>query len=73
MYSLSQDNRPFTSAVMQHPTAVPSIVQAVEEDHSTTEAELAKREAVKNKRKELPEQEFADGRPLLMRVSLAGM
>lgn len=82
LYSLSQDNRPFTSALLQHPTAVPSIVQAIEEDHSITEAELAKREAAKSKRKDKEangngngaavEEGIPDGRPLLMRVSLAG-
>lgn len=58
-------------------------MQAIEEDHSITEAELAKREAAKSKRKDKEangngngaavEEGIPDGRPLLMRVSLAGM
>lgn len=77
LYSLSQDNKPFTLALLHHATAVPSIVSAVQEDHSAIEADLQKRESIKQKRKETAENgtgeaPLPDGRPLLMRVSLAG-
>lgn len=82
MYSLSQDNPPFTQALLRHPTGVQAIVAAVEADHAAAEAQLAKRtKAVEGKSKKGDangiengdgQVDLPDGRALLARVSLAG-
>jgi hypothetical protein len=78
MYSLSQDNPPFTQALFRHPTGVQAIVAAVEADHAAAETELAKRsKAMKGKGKKgeangAEASDLPDGRALLARVSLAG-
>lgn len=74
MYSLSQDNEPFTNAILRHPTAIQAIVGAVETDHGAVEEQLSKRVS-KGKKKEIngdAAEHLPDGRALLARVSLAG-
>ena len=73
MYSLSQDNKPFTDNIMQHPSAIPSIVAVVQEDHLALEQDTKRRmEKGKKNGEEQNEQDMPDGRALLTRVCLAG-
>ncbi|KAL1411919.1 hypothetical protein Q8F55_002905 [Vanrija albida] len=76
LYSLTQDNRPFTNALLHTPDALPTLVALAKADHAALEAELkAKAAKAKGKKKAAPEaedEEVGDGRLLLTRVLVAG-
>ncbi|TXT07458.1 hypothetical protein VHUM_03178 [Vanrija humicola] len=76
LYALTQDNRPFTNALLHTADALPTLVALAKADHAALEAELkAKAAKAKGKKKAAPEaedEEVGDGRLLLTRVLVAG-
>jgi hypothetical protein len=74
LYSLSQDNPSFRTAILRHPTALPSLVALAREDHA--DAEIQSRNSgkgrSKRKEKEVEGNEIGDGRALLMRLLVCG-
>lgn len=71
LYSLTQDNAPFASALLAQPNALPVLVGIVRADHSAAEAD-AKGKGRARKAMDEEDDEMADGRALLTRVLVAG-